>query len=75
MHFYEKHHQFYCGVDLHARSMYLCTQDEHGTVLFHRKMPTNREAFEIAVTKYREDLVVAVECVFCWYWIATCAPS
>ena len=27
-------------------------------------------AFEAAVAAYRKDLVVAVECVFCWYWIA-----
>ena len=24
MRFYTKQHQFYCGIDLHARTMYLC---------------------------------------------------
>jgi hypothetical protein len=24
MRFYTKPHQFYCGIDLHARSMYVC---------------------------------------------------
>jgi len=27
MRFYTKHHQFYCGIDLHARTMYVCTMD------------------------------------------------
>jgi hypothetical protein len=24
MRFYKKQHRYYCGIDLHARSMYLC---------------------------------------------------
>ena len=27
MRFYNQHHRFYCGVDLHARTMYLCILD------------------------------------------------
>jgi hypothetical protein len=27
-------------------------------------------SFEAPIAAYREDLVVAVECAFCWYWIA-----
>jgi len=27
MRFYTKHHQFYCGIDLHARTMYVCIMD------------------------------------------------
>jgi len=30
MRFYNKVHAFYCGVDLHARTMYLCMLD-HGS--------------------------------------------
>ena len=70
MRFYEQSHQYYCGVDLHARAMYLCVQDDRGTVLFHKNLPTSRDAFQTAIAEYREDLVVAVECMFSWYWIA-----
>ncbi|MFC1751294.1 IS110 family transposase [Pseudomonadota bacterium] len=70
MRFYTKTHQFYCGIDLHARSMYLCILDHEGNTLVHRNMPTNPERFLKAVAPYREDLVVAVECIFTWYWIA-----
>ena len=70
MNFYKGQHKFYCGIDLHARKMYLCILDEKGEVRLHKNMDTDREAFLKAVEPYREDLVVAVECMFAWYWIA-----
>jgi len=70
MKFYTKIHKFYCGIDLHARSMYLCILDQAGNTLVHRNIPANGERFLQAVENYREDLVVAVECMFTWYWLA-----
>lgn len=70
MRFYTKMHKFYCGIDLHARSMYLCILDQDGNTLVHRNMPTNGERFLKAIAPYREDVVVAVECIFTWYWLA-----
>jgi transposase len=69
MRFYNQVHQFYCGVDLHARSMYLCILDHQGHVVFHQDLPAEPAAFLEAVTPYREGLVVACECLFCWYWL------
>ena len=70
MHFYEHHHRYYCGVDLHASWLYLCIQDDRGTILLHKNLPTSPEAFQAAVQPYPQDLAVAVECMFSWYWIA-----
>ena len=70
MRFYTKMHKFYCGIDLHARSMYLCILDQEGNTLVHRNMPTNGQRFLKNIAPYREDLVVAVECMFTWYWLA-----
>jgi transposase len=70
MRFYDREHRFYCGIDLHASWMYLCIQDDRGTILLHRNLPTCSEAFQAAVQPYRQDLAVAVECMFSWYWIA-----
>jgi transposase len=70
MRFYTQNHQYYCGIDLHARSMYLCILDTHGAVLLHRNYQTEPEAFLTAIAPYRADLVVAVECIFTWYWLA-----
>jgi transposase len=70
MNFYTNQHKFYCGIDLHARKMYLCIMDQRGDVHLHQNVDTNKEAFLKAIEPYREDVVVAVECMFTWYWIA-----
>lgn len=70
MRFYTKQHEFYCGIDLHAKTMYLCIINQEGEILLHRNMRTDPEAFLKAIAPYRQDIVVAVECIFTWYWIA-----
>jgi transposase len=50
--------------------MYICILDSKGDVLLHRNMATNREQFLRIIKPYREDIAVAVECIFTWYWIA-----
>jgi transposase len=71
MRFYTGQHQYYCGIDLHARTMYICILDhESGKVLLHRNLRCEPDLFLRAIAPYREDLVVGVECIFCWYWLA-----
>jgi transposase len=70
MRFYTNPHQFYCGIDLHARTMYVCIVSHDGETLLHRHMKAAPEPFLKAVAPYREGLVVAVECMFTWYWLA-----
>lgn len=70
MRFYKQRHHFTCGVDLHARTMYLWILDDQGKDVFESNMPATAEAFLEAVAPYRQDLVVAVECMFAWYWLA-----
>src|SRR4029434_11040940 len=70
MRFYTNPHKFYCGIDLHARTMYVCIVSHDGQILLHRHMKAAPEPFLKAVAPYREGLVVAVECMFTWYWLA-----
>jgi transposase len=70
MRFYTKQHKFYCGIDLHARTMYLCVLNQAGEVLLHRNMKAAPEPFLKAIAPYREDLVVCVESIFTWDWLA-----
>jgi len=70
MRFYTKPHQFYCGIDLHARTMYVCILDRDGEIVVHRNMKASPDALLKVVAPYREDIVVAVECIFTWYWLA-----
>lgn len=70
MNFYTRQHKHYCGIDLHAKAMYVCILDQNGTKLVHKNLPTTPEAFLRVIAPYRDDLVVGVECMFTWYWLA-----
>ena len=70
MRFYTQAHQHYCGIDLHARSMYVCILDPGGKVLVHQNIDAVPEALLQLIAAYRDDLVIGVECMFTWYWLA-----
>jgi transposase len=70
MRFYTGQHEHYCGVDLHARSMYVCVQGARGQAVLHRNMPARPEPFLEAIAPFSDDLVVGAECMFTWYWLA-----
>lgn len=70
MRFYNKQHRFYCGIDLHARTMFVVILDQAGEVLLERNVKTNPKVFLDLLAPYRDDVVVAVECIFTWYWLA-----
>ncbi len=74
MRFYTKTHKHYCGIDLHARKMFVCILDAEGKVLVHRNINCNPENFLRIVAPFREDLVVGVECMFAWYWLCRSLP-
>ena len=52
---------FDSGLDLHAKTMYLCVLDQAGTIRLHKNVPANAEAFLRAIVPFRLDLVVAEE--------------
>ena len=70
MRFYSEQHTYYCGIDLHSKEMYVCIIDKEGDIKVHRNIRANPEEFLSIINPYREDLVVAVECIFTWYWLA-----
>ena len=70
MRFYTKQHRFYCGIDLHAKMMYVCILSSEGKTIVERNIPTNPERFLKLIQPYREEIVIGVECMFSWYWLA-----
>src|SRR6266571_8135703 len=70
MRFYTQQHSHYCGIDLHARTMYLCILDQAGAIVLHRNMKADPDSLLKAIAPFRENIVVAVECIFTWYWVA-----
>lgn len=70
MKFYSKQHKFYCGIDLHTKKMYVCIINEDGQIIFHKNLNADSENLEQAIKPFANDIVICVECVFTWYWIA-----
>ena len=56
MRFYNQPHRFYCGIDLHARTMHVCVLAHDGEVVLDRKLPCHFEtllrAFELDKAVY-----------------------
>jgi transposase len=55
--------------------MYLCVLNHAGEVLLERNLRCDPTLLLRTLEPYREDLVVAVECVFTWYWLADLCAS
>lgn len=71
MRFYTKTHRYYCGIDLHARVLYVCILDEQGQVVVHRNISaTAIDLIDLLAPYMKHDLVVGVECMHCWYWVS-----
>jgi transposase len=70
MKFYTQSHQHYCGIDLHARNLYVCILDQSGETCVHKNIQAEPDALIKLITPYLEDLVIGVECMFSWYWVA-----
>ena len=67
MRFYKNQHQFYIGIDLHARAMYVCVVNNSGETVFHKNMACSRENLEL-VTDYMCLMQDAFPGIF--FWIA-----
>ncbi len=63
MRFYTKQHNYYCGIDLHTRVMYLCILNASGETVLHRNVAARPEPLLRAVAPYRDGLVVGAEAV------------
>src|SRR5215471_15051981 len=77
MKYYTSTTEFNCGIDLHARQMYVCLMDRSGKKLVHTNIRNNDFSFFLKlVAPYRHDLTVVCECMFGWYWLAdACAEA
>ena len=70
MRFYQGQHRFYCGIDLQARSMHVCVLDALGNVVLDKNQASRPETLLRAIEPFRDGLVIGVECMFAWYWVA-----
>ena len=70
MKFYTTLHKYYCGIDLHARLLYVCILDEHGNKVVHQKIKADPHQLHKLLKPYIGQVVVGVECMHCWYWVS-----
>ena len=70
MKFYTKQHPYYCGIDLHARSLYVCILDQGGDTCVHKEISASPDKLQALLEPYLGHIVVGVECMHCWYWVA-----
>ena len=71
MKYYTSTTEYNCGIDLHARQMYVCVMDRQGKKLVHTNVKDNDFRFFLKLVEpYKHDLTVCCECMFGWYWLA-----
>lgn len=70
MRFYTNQHQYYCGIDLHTKNMYVCILNQEGEILLHKNAKVCKNTLLKMIQPYLPDLAISVECIFTWYWIA-----
>src|SRR5262245_45423356 len=70
MRFYTAQHQFYCGIDLHTRTLSLCVLNSQGVIVCEATLPPDPDQLLSTLAPYRDGLVVGCECLFAWYWLA-----
>jgi hypothetical protein len=61
MNFYNTSHSHYCGIDLHARSLYVCILDQAGEVLLHKECQAKADRLLKLITPFLDNLVIGVE--------------
>ena len=70
MRYYIENHRHTCGADLHGRNLYLCILDPERNVLLHRRVSCDEDRLLAMLEPFRDDLIIGVECMFKWYWLA-----
>jgi hypothetical protein len=70
MRFSTTQHPLYCGIDLHARTLDVCSLRQDGEGIRHRTMPATPDALLPALAPSRDALVLAVAWLLRWDWRA-----
>ena len=53
MNFYNNMHPYYCGIDLHARLLYVCIIDQEGNTLVDKEISSDPDKLHELLEPYR----------------------
>jgi transposase len=70
MRFAQVNVEYYCGVDLHAKEMFITVMNQTGNILLQQKMSNDFETFKQYLKPYLPDIAVAAESTCFYYWLA-----
>jgi hypothetical protein len=70
---YNTSHAYYCGVDLHARTLFVPVLDHTGQTRLERELPASPTAFLDALGPYCDGLAADDECMFAYGLADLCA--
>jgi len=70
MNLYNNTHPYYCGIDLHARLLYVCILDQDNNTVVHKEISADPNKLHKILEPYIGNIVVGVECMHCWYWVS-----
>jgi len=64
MNFYNNMHPYYCGIDLHARILYVCIIDQLGEILVHKFQLTLKNSLKssnptLAISSWVSSVCIA----------------
>ena len=62
--------EYCCGVDLHARTMYVTVVNRAGEVLVRQNVPNHFGKFVRVLRPFLPSVSVGVESTYNWYWLA-----
>lgn len=62
--------KYYCGVDLHGKTTYVCVMDRGGKILLHRNIKNDISVLLKWLKPYCCSIGLGVESTFNWYWLA-----
>lgn len=61
--------EYFCGVDLHSRTIYICIMNRAGEILLRRNITNDFEIFKRIVEPFLSGLVVGCESTYNYYWL------
>jgi len=61
--------RYYCGVDLHGRTSFVCVKDRQGRTKLHREFGNDGAEMMAALKPYVGSLSVCCESTYNWYWL------
>ena len=70
MRFYNQQHKYYCGIDLHTKTMYVCIIDQASQSVLHQNLAVDTNSLLNLIMPFMPDIVISVECIFTWYQLA-----